>query len=378
MRCDTTGKFRRGFASGIGCGLLVLLACTALPSIHALAQSAARDTNSSKPNLTLDQYETEMDRLASAVSVLPQHPEQIGDLRISVPPGWQVEAGGEKYDVSAAWLASALEEIEKHPAERKALCEEATEQLRSLRAEAGKADVIVVGANRTDARARLDKILSQREYLQVHQASWLSKVWDQVERWIDWLLDHTLGRLMGEGAVRTTVLYIIMIAVFLCAAVWLVRSLGLIVRSESLRVDAVFPPGKHWRDWAREALTAATMGDYRAALHAAYWAGVYRLAELGAWQLDRARTPREYLRMLDEQRTRGEESGYIVQPQEARGAGADRDPAARTAALSALTRSMEASWYGYLPATRQDFDNAVNHLEKLGCRLRSTVQTANS
>ena len=251
MRCDTTGKFRRGFASGIGCGLLVLLACTALPSIHALAQSAARDTNSSKPNLTLDQYETEMDRLASAVSVLPQHPEQIGDLRKSVPPGWQVEAGGEKYDVSAAWLASALEEIEKHPAERKALCEEATEQLRSLRAEAGKADVIVVGANRTDARARLDKILSQREYLQVHQASWLSKVWEQVERWIDWLLDHTLGRLLWVREPKNDCsLHDHDCRVSVAAAVAGQKS-GLNCAQRKLAVDAVFPPGKHWRDLAR-------------------------------------------------------------------------------------------------------------------------------
>ena len=135
------------------------------------------------------------------------------------------------------------------------------------------------------------------------------------------------------------------------------------VRTESPSVEAVFPPGKHWRDWTREASTAAAGGDYRAALHSAYWAGVYRLAELGAWKLDRARTPREYLRMIGEQ---------------AQSELAEQNPVGRELALKDLTQGMEASWYGFLPATQQDYDKAVAHLETLGCRFHSTAQTAKS
>jgi hypothetical protein len=378
MRGEITGVIRKRFPAFARIGFLALLICGIAPGARAVTPQTAAGADSSNPTLTLEQYEAELDRLASAVSDLPEHAGQIEALRKSLPPGWQVERGGEKYDVSAAWLASDLKDIEDRPKDRLALCDDAAKQLRSMRAEAEKIGTAAENPDRANARARITKILSQREYQQVHQSTWFARVWDQVQRWIEWLLDHTLGRLLGEGALRTTLLYVILIGVFLCVAVWLVRSLTSIVRSENFRADAVFPAGKHWRDWAREALAAATSGDYRAALHAAYWAGVYRLADLGAWHLDRARTPREYLRMLEEQRARGAEGGSHVRESDAEGIAAEQNPAGRAAALAALTRRMEASWYGYLPATEQDFDNAVNDLETLGCRLRSTAQTAKS
>jgi hypothetical protein len=377
MSRKSTGKLRR-FIGGAFSASVTLLALAVIFAANALTPAAAADADPSKPTLSLSQYEAELDRLAEVVSDLPQHPDQIEVVRKSLPASWQVQAGTDKYEVSAAWLSTALIDIEKKPSARKDLCVEAVEQLRSLRAEAERIGGSAAGAHPADARARLNKILSQREYQQVHESSWGSKIWEQVERWIDWLLEHTLGRVLEEGVLRTTILYAILIVVFLCVALWIVRSLRSIVRKENYRVDAVFPPGKHWRDFAKEALSAAGHGDYRAAVHAAYWAGVYRLAELGAWRLDRARTPREYLRMIREPETSSDESAGRPQLLEPSGAGAEINLAGRVAALAALTRSMEASWYGFLPATEKDFDNAVNELETLGCRLRSTVQTAKS
>lgn len=358
--------------------LAALLALAALSFGEALTPAVAADTDSSKQVLTLAQYEAELDRLAAVVSDLPQHADQIETVRSSLPASWVVQSGRDKYEVSTAWLSSALSNIEKKPSDRKDLCNEAAEQLRSLRAEAERNGANAADTHPAGARARLNKILSEREYQQVHESTWGSKIWEQVERWIDWLLEHTLGRLLEEGALRTTILYVILIVVFLLVGLWVVRSLSSMVRKENYQVNAMFPPGKHWRDFAKEALSAATRGDYRAAVHAAYWAGVYRLAELGAWRLDRARTPREYLRLIrEEPRESAESAGRALAPG-AGAAGAEINPAGRAAALAALTRSMEASWYGFLPATEQDFDNAVNQLETLGCRLRSTVQTAKS
>ncbi|HLX00383.1 MAG TPA: DUF4129 domain-containing protein [Candidatus Acidoferrales bacterium] len=351
-------------------GLMVI--CGPL-SVRAGAADSANSTaitpDSPKAIISLPNYEAELDRIALNVSVLKDHPERIGALRNSLPSGWTVQSGDQEFETSTTWLTDALKDFEKKsPIERKELCESAVRRLLAIRAEAENIRTAQAGPDMADSSARLQKILSAREFRQVHEQSWLSQLWDQVQRWIDWVLERTLGRLLGEGPLRTTLLYAMIAAVFLFVAVWIVRSLRSLARTETFRVDAVFPPGKHWRDWARESLTAAGTGDYRVALHAAYWAGVYRLAEVGAWQLDRARTPREYLRLVN---------------QPAAGAGDTRSPAAKAkpegaAALAALTRSMEASWYGYLPATQQDFDVAVNHLETLGCRLRSTAQTANS
>jgi hypothetical protein len=218
-------------------------------------------------------------------------------------------------------------------------------------------------SDRAHAKALLQKILQQREFNQSDRKSWWSEMWDQIWRWVDWLLNHTLGRLLGNGAAKTVLIYALIGVVFLFAAVWLVRGMRTIVRSDALSVSAVFPPGKHWRDWVREAMAAASRRDYRAALHSAYWAGVYRMAELGAWQLDRARTPREYLRII------GEQSQAEL---------AAQNPVGSAIALKALTHGMEASWYGFIPATEQDFEKAITHLEALGCRFHSTAQTAKS
>jgi hypothetical protein len=61
------------------------------------------------------------------------------------------------------------------------------------------------------------------------------------------------------------------------------------------------------------------------------------------WPPDRARTPREYLRLLPWS------SGY--QP-----------------ALTALTRDFEVVWYGKQEADAQAFSRALERLEQLGCR----------
>ncbi|HEY1860025.1 MAG TPA: DUF4129 domain-containing protein, partial [Gemmataceae bacterium] len=107
------------------------------------------------------------------------------------------------------------------------------------------------------------------------------------------------------------------------------------------------------REWASDALAAAERGDYREAVHCAYWAAVVRLETLGLLKRDRARTPRESLRNLD------------PHPTEQR-------------LLREFTRHFELIWYGYRPASAQDWSEARAHLEKMGCLTPSTPATANS
>jgi Domain of unknown function (DUF4129) len=336
----------------------------AISSFVARAASFAMDDASSTQYLTLAQYESKLDGLANAFSDLAEHPSGADALRQSLPSEWVVDTGQEKYEVSTAWIADALKVSGKSPKDQKEIWKGAAARLKSMRAEAEGLKNAGAEGNRADAKARLQKILQWREFNQATKGqSWWSEMWDQIWRWIDWLLDHTIGRLLGNGAARTVALWVLIGAVFLFAALWIVRGMRTMVRTEGLSVDAVFPPGKHWRDWTREASAAASRGDYRAALHSAYWAGVYRLAELGAWKLDRARTPREYLRMIGEQ---------------AQDELAEQNPVGREMALKDLTHGMEASWYGFLPATQQDYDKAVAHLETLGCRFHSTAQTVKS
>ncbi len=86
--------------------------------------------------------------------------------------------------------------------------------------------------------------------------------------------------------------------------------------------------------------------------------------------MDRARTPREYMRLLAAGAAAGSPSAGQLSP--------SPEQAARVAALAALTRSLETTWYGFYPATAGDFHSAVVQLEALGCRFPSNLATAGS
>jgi hypothetical protein len=103
------------------------------------------------------------------------------------------------------------------------------------------------------------------------------------------------------------------------------------------------PSARSWRAWLADARTQAQKEDWRNAIHLAYWAGISYLEEHGAWKPNRARTPREYLRLIGK-------------------------AAAQYPVLAALTRKLEIVWYGYGTAAEADFHEALGQLEKLGCR----------
>jgi hypothetical protein len=120
-------------------------------------------------------------------------------------------------------------------------------------------------------------------------------------------------------------------------AIWRDRSAQEIVPRD-LPVSA-----KEWTIWLTEARAAAAKGEWREAIHLAYWAGISFLERQGLWKPDRARTPREYLRLLS-------------------GSSEHRDT------LTALTRIFELAWYAKREASERTFSQTLTELEKLGCR----------
>ena len=142
--------------------------------------------------------------------------------------------------------------------------------------------------------------------------------------------------------------------VTLLLAFWAVRYwIAVALRSEiDLRGAAV--AGQDWRYWVAKARAAAGQADYRAAIHATYWAGVARLEESRLLPQDRSRTPRESLRLMMQQ------GAPAYEP------------------LAALTRRFEFTWYGYRVATSADWDDAMRQLETIGCLPPSTPAIAPS
>ena len=165
------------------------------------------------------------------------------------------------------------------------------------------------------------------------------KIW----RWISNFFER--HPIYGNGAtdVLHIVVYVAVCLAFIMFAIWIKRRLDHPREDFAREIIPFSPSARGWTSWLTDARAAAQQGDWRNAVHLAYWAGISFLEEHGAWKPDRARTPREYLRILG-----------------------TRKPQYPT--LSALTRKFEVIWYGSEDAGSADFNEALQQLEKLGCR----------
>jgi hypothetical protein len=172
----------------------------------------------------------------------------------------------------------------------------------------------------------------------------LLEIWK--EKIGNWIL-RMLGRLFRNVPTPETgyrIFVWVLITMAACAlAIWLKRMAGR-RQPEFTREPIPFAPSaRHWRSWLADARQAAEQGNWRDAVHLAYWAAISHLEESGAWIPDRARTPREYLRLLA--------PGNLALP-----------------ALTRLTRTFELIWYGNRPAGAGEFRQTLEYVEQLGCR----------
>lgn len=206
------------------------------------------------------------------------------------------------------------------------------------------------------ARQKLDAILNRYEFRGMGGPSRLDAARDRLIMWLGELLHRLFGRIGSSRRASQTLMWTLAIALAALLMAGLLRAFLRRPVESSLDLKGPVRGAHGSRDWAREALEASARGDYRDAIRLAYWAGVYRLAELGFWQVDRTRTHREYLSLLAE-----------PAPDDA-----------RHSALVAVTSKFERVWYGSQAASAGDFQFVVTQLETLGCLLPSTPATANS
>ena len=90
---------------------------------------------------------------------------------------------------------------------------------------------------------------------------------------------------------------------------------------------------RSWQRLRQEAEDAARQQRWRDAVRSYYWATIARFESRGQWTTDRARTPREYLRLVVPGHPRHDD-------------------------LRLLTRRFESCWYVSDKATEQDCDTA--------------------
>lgn len=94
------------------------------------------------------------------------------------------------------------------------------------------------------------------------------------------------------------------------------------------------------RAWAAKAQQSAELGEWRAAVHALYWASIVALEDRRTLRRSGTRTPREALRLIDP-------------------ASRMREP------LRAQTGEFERIWYGLQPASSNDYEAALVYYRTL-------------
>jgi hypothetical protein len=194
------------------------------------------------------------------------------------------------------------------------------------------------------AKPKLEEILQRQEFRRVGQQD-PSAI---LREWAYQLLSRILSRMLKDPSRIEFAAKIVVWSICLLVAAFIIWNLyrwamrqGSV---EAVREAIPFAPSsKDWRDWLGEAQAAVGQGELREAVHAGYWAAISHLESSGTWRPDRARTPREYLRL-------------IAQTHPSRPLLAD------------ITRDFEVIWYGNRRPALTEWNSFLAKVEQIGCR----------
>jgi hypothetical protein len=294
-------------------------------------------------SLSVAEYRQQLQNIAAKVDTLQSHPEAAAELVTSIPD-----------QVSVATSSGQITVNNKNLKDNLAAFADADEEKRPtlLREIQGYTQAMATAAesyegNSSDLtvqRSKLGQILARSEFKKVQGPNAKDALLTRIYRWLSRLLSKLIVRGSANFDLMRLLIYLFVGAAVTLLLVWTIRRLRRPQEQLAAREIIPFSPSaRRWRTWLAEARALAQQQDWRNAIHIAYWAGISYLEEHGAWKPNRARTPREYLRLIG---TR----------------------AAQYPVLAALTRKLETVWYGYGNASEADFQEALSQLEKLGCR----------
>ena len=312
--------------------LFLILAVAILPAVPARADTS----------ISLSEYGQQLRDFSNRVDSLATHPEDIARTSASIPESLVVNTGNAEVTVSLRDLKDDLAALNRANAEKRlAILRQITSYLQTLSEEAERYDQ---SSDLNAAHKKLSDILARPEFHRVRGPSVRDILVAKVINW----LRRVLAKMVFGGSTKTNwfsiLIYSLIIAAMALLAIWTVRRLRRREDEPAGREIVPFAPSaRGWRAWLSEARLMAQQEDWRNAVHLAYWAGISFLESGGAWKPNRARTPREYLRLMGTRRP-------------------------EYPSLAALTRKFEIIWYGNRAASAQDFQETMGQLERLGCR----------
>lgn len=316
-------------------GLLTAAVVLLLTAGPAQAQDAAP--------LEPARFVSTLDRLASDVRAAT--PEDASAIAGGLPAGWTIQAGRDRFAVSSAPVAEALREAatgEDDPARWPVARDRVAASIDAMRDEAAR--LTVDGpAPPAHVRAALGEVLAAPEFRGRERYAALMGLADRIREWVrSWFRPlEGGGRTIGTFLQWLSWIVAAVAFVVLAALVWRLLRSASRETSALARLQPAADPADA-RRWAGRARAAAAAGDAREAVRCAYHAVLHRLDEDGAWTIEEARTPREYLRLLP---------------------AADR----RHPPVAFVARLFEGTWYGGAQPGLDDAQAALGRLGELGC-----------
>ncbi|HWE49264.1 MAG TPA: DUF4129 domain-containing protein [Bryobacteraceae bacterium] len=246
---------------------------------------------------------------------------------IMLPDAWEVQTPARHYSIPTAPLRDLL----TSPEQARAWIDHLADELGSA------------SPSLPLARQRLDGILARHEFAQAPPPGPFARAWQRFKDWLGDLLLRIFGPVFGNPVTGRVLLWGLGLAAAAFLLTWLWRWFGNRRAPSSPVPEQPAILRAEVSEWLRAARDAAGRGDLRDAIHACYWAGVTHLQGTRLLPEDFTHTPREYLSTV----ARGE-SSYPP--------------------LAALTSDLERFWYADRPVQPRDFEDALRHLDALGCR----------
>ena len=311
----------------------------ALPLSAAAQDSAPATSSTGDAPIPLDAFVRTLDRIIQDIDAAAT-PADASRIAAGIPARWHVDTGSGTIDVSSGWLIASLAEAAKQPANWPAMRAEIRRRADAVRQEAGEPSASDAPGARARARVAIGGILSRQEFQQSATARWRDQLRERVMQWIDDLWSR-FGTGPGTGA-AVVLAWTAAIAALIGLGFWLARSIADLPSGSTLNLGGGAVARPRARELALRALAQARAGNPREAVRCAYNAALVQLEEEGAWKVDDARTPREYLPML--------EAGD-----------------ARRSPVVDLTQRFERIWYGNRPVSADDTPRVAADLETLGC-----------
>lgn len=330
----------------------LLMLCTLASGLSAVPARAAPQAVASEAVLSLAEFDEVLAGCLDDLERLKLNPGYASAWLQRLPSEWKVRDQARIFAVRTDFLQSHLAVYNPDNQNAGIVRTEMRDWVHSLRREASELSAPVKEG--VEPEEQLKSILGRGEFRGVGEPGYLQLLMKRLQLQIIRFLDWLFGSVRRSGMGDYLVWLLIALLVFLLGTL-LVRTLRNAGRREADKIEPTGAPlpVRSWRQWLAACEKCAARGDFRAAVHAGYWAGAVWLEETGSLTADPARTPRESLRLLGVS-----------------------DP--RRTPLRRMTESLEVTWYGYRNATPTDVTDLRARLEELGCPVNASRATAAS